>query len=167
MLSLLEDTSFESLEADAQQKVTAEPKSKQDFQRLYAKLESWRVNEEKTISSMRSGFSLRRARSKLVSAEALKLAELAANRDCHKLAEKEEVVRNIIFKAGQPRVWYNSSGQMLHWESPGTSRARELADIYRILDCDEDLEGQDRIPALVALKNMVLYLKRSVFQGIT
>ena len=55
-------------------------KSKQDFQRLYAKLEGWRIHAEKKISSNKSGYYLRRARANLVSEEALKLAELAANR---------------------------------------------------------------------------------------
>ena len=61
-----------------------------------------------------------------------------------------------FIKAGQPRIWFSSTGQLLHWESPGTSRARELADVYRLLDCEEDLEGNDRMPALEALKNMVI-----------
>ena len=68
------------------------------------------------------------------------------------------VLNNKLFyfiKAGQPRIWFSSTGQLLHWESPGTSRARELADVYRLLDCEEDLEGNDRMPALEALKNMV------------
>ena len=64
-----------------------------------------------------------------------------------------------FFKAGQPRIWFSSSGKVLHWESPGTSRARELADVYRLLDCEEDLDGNDRIPALEALKNMVSSIK--------
>ena len=69
------------------------------------------------------------------------------------------VLYNKLFyfiKAGQPRIWFSSTGQLLHWESPGTSRARELADVYRLLDCEEDLEGNDRMPALEALKNMVI-----------
>ena len=41
---------------------------------------------------------MRRARAKLVSMEGVKLAELAANRDRHKLAAKQEVVTNIIMK---------------------------------------------------------------------
>ena len=61
----------------------------------------------------------------------------------------------MTFKAGQPRIWFTSSGKILHWESQGTSRARELADVYRMLDCEEDLDGNDRMPALEALKNMV------------
>lgn len=121
-------------------------------------MESWRVHAEKQISTQKSGYNLRRARAKLVSDEALRLAELASNRDAYKSEEKHYLIRNIIFKAGQPRTWFSSSGQMLHWESPGTTRARELADVYRILDCEEDLEGSDRLPGLWALKNMLLRL---------
>jgi hypothetical protein len=152
MLALLDDDSFDSIE---QATNTEDPKSRQDFQRLYAKLESWRVSQEKQLSSMKSGFALRRSRSKLVSEQALKLAELAANRERHKLAEKQEVVRNVIFKAGQPRIYFSSSGQMLQWETPGTTRAQEFADIYRLLDYDDDVEGTDRVPALTALGILV------------
>ena len=91
----------------------------------------------------------------MVSDEALKLAHLAANRDEHKIAEKHEVVRNIVFKAGQPRMWFNSAGKMLQWESPGTTRAQELAEIYRMLEIDEEVEGDDRVPGLAALKAKV------------
>ena len=87
MLELLDGSTLGSVEEEATEEVT----SKQDFQRLYAKLESWRVSEEKQISTNKSGYSLRRARARLVSEEALKLAELASNRDNYKLAEKQQV----------------------------------------------------------------------------
>jgi hypothetical protein len=54
-----------------------------------------------------SGFQQRRSRAKLVSMEAVKLANLAANRDRHKLASKQEVVKNIIMKVR--RLKTNSS----------------------------------------------------------
>ena len=98
---------------------------------------------------------MNRARSRLVSEEARKLAYLAISRDEHKVAEKHEVVKNIIIKAGQPRIWFTSAGKMLQWESPGTTKAHELAEIYKILEIDEDVEGDDRIPGLQALKAKV------------
>ena len=71
-------------------------------------------------------------------------------------------MRNIIFKAGQPRTWFTSTGKMLQWESPGTTKARELSDVYRILDCEEDLEGPDRVPGLFALKTLVNNFKHDL-----
>ena len=47
---------------------------------------------------------------------------------------------------------------MLQWESPGTTKARELSDVYRILDCEEDLEGPDRVPGLFSLKSLLTTL---------
>ncbi len=88
-------SSIEAAEAAAENE---QPKSKEDFQRLYAKLEAWRLSEEKHIATTKSGYSLRRSRAKLVSSEALQLAELAANRDAHKLAEKQDVIKNVILK---------------------------------------------------------------------
>ena len=81
-----------------------EAKSKQDFQRLYAQLEAWRVSEERHIASSKSGYALRRARSKLVSSEALKLSELAANRDENKLAEKQDVIKTVILKVRHGKI---------------------------------------------------------------
>ena len=83
------------------------------------------------------------------------LANINHHRDEHKVVEKHELVRNIIFKAGQPRLWFTSSGKMLQIESPGTTRAQELAEIYRILEIEEDVEGDDRVPGLAALKAKV------------
>ena len=117
--------------------------------------------EYKTIDDIfpwignKAGYALNRARSRLVSEEARKLAYLAISRDEHKVAEKHEVVKNIIIKAGQPRIWFTSAGKMLQWESPGTTKAHELAEIYKILEIDEDVEGDDRIPGLQALKAKV------------
>ena len=95
-LDMLKDSSLDSFEEELE--LEGDSKSKQDFQRLYAKLEGWRINADKKISSKKSGYGLMRARSNLVSEEALKLSELAANRDAYKAEEKHYLVRNIIFK---------------------------------------------------------------------
>ena len=60
-----------------------------------------------------------------------------------------------FFQAGQPRVWFSSKGKMLQLETQSTQRARNLADIYRLLAADEEAEGADRLPALAALSEMV------------
>ena len=61
----------------------------------------------------------------------------------------------LIFKHCASRTWFTSTGKMLQWESPGTTKARELSDVYRILDCEEDLEGPDRVPGLFSLKTLL------------
>ncbi len=58
-------------------------------------------------------------------------------------------------QAGQPKVWLNSSGQTVELETPGTRRAKELFDIYQLLTNDDDVEGEDRLPALHALAETV------------
>ena len=52
-------------------------------------------------------------------------------------------------------MWMNSSGKMLQLETPGTRRAKELFDIFKLLDNDEDVEGEDRLPALHAVAETV------------
>ena len=79
-LDMLKEPSETMDSFEEELELEGDTKSKQDFQRLYAKLEGWRIHAEKKISSNKSGYYLRRARANLVSEEALKLAELAANR---------------------------------------------------------------------------------------
>ena len=49
MLAML-GGSFSSIEDEAAAMAAATPKSKHDFQRLYAQLEGWRVEKDKQIS---------------------------------------------------------------------------------------------------------------------
>ena len=44
---------------------------------------------------------------------------------------------------------------MVELETPGTRRAKELFDIYQLLTNDDDVEGEDRLPALHALAETV------------
>ena len=50
----------------------------------------------------------------------------------------------------------SSSGKLLQMDTPGTRRAKELFDLYQLLDNDDDVEGEDRLPALHAVAEMVI-----------
>ena len=78
---------------------SGETDSREELQRLYAQLENWRLSEEKRImTTTRQASRLRSARAKLVTDEALKLAQLATKRDKNKLAHKQDIVKSIIIK---------------------------------------------------------------------
>ena len=78
---------------------SGETDSREELQRLYAQLENWRLSEEKRImTTTRQASRLRSARAKLVTDEALKLAQLATKRDRNKLAHKQDIVKSIILK---------------------------------------------------------------------
>ena len=78
---------------------SGETDSREELQRLYAQLENWRLSEEKIImTTTRQASRLRSARAKLVTDEALKLAQLATKRDRNKLAHKQDIVKSIILK---------------------------------------------------------------------
>ena len=69
---------------------------------MYAQLENWRLSEEKRImTTTRQASRLRSARAKLVTDEALKLAQLANKRDKNKLAHKQDIVKSIILKVSK------------------------------------------------------------------
>lgn len=139
----------------------------EELQRMYNELESWRLNEEKRlVTTSKTSMALRYGRANLVSQEALKLAQLAAKRDKNKLMHKEDVMRNIILKAGQPRTWVNTTGRFLQLETPETQRARDFADVYVRLTSemsDDDLDtstsgssvNEERAATLHALANLV------------
>ena len=110
------------------------------------------------MSTCKNSQALRNGRAKLVSEEALELAQIASKRDKNKLVHKQEVLRNIILKAGQARSWINTTGRLLQLETPETRRARDFADIYiRLIKEDEDEMDQDgdRVKTLHAVANLV------------
>ena len=53
------------------------------------------------MTTTRQASRLRSARAKLVTDEALKLAQLANKRDKNKLAHKQDIVRSIILKVNE------------------------------------------------------------------
>ena len=84
---------------------SGETDSREELQRLYAQLENWRLSEEKRImTTTRQASRLRSARAKLVTDEALKLAQLANKRDKNKLAHKQDIVRSIILKVHTMKI---------------------------------------------------------------
>ena len=63
------------------------------------------------MTTTRQASRLRSARAKLVTDEALKLAQLANKRDKNKLAHKQDIVKSIILKVsifGTNLTWSNN-----------------------------------------------------------
>ncbi len=58
------------------------------------------------MTTTRQASRLRSARAKLVTDEALKLAQLANKRDKNKLAHKQDIVRSIILKVNEMEYKY-------------------------------------------------------------
>ena len=75
-----------------------------DLQRLYNRLEDWRLAEEKRlVTTSRSQEALRAGRAKLVADEALKLAQLANKRDKSMEVHKQDVIQNVIIKVSNKK----------------------------------------------------------------
>ena len=73
--------------------------NQEDLQRLYNQLEEWRLAEEKRlVTTAKSQGALQSGRAKLVTDEALKLAQLAAKRDKSMEVHKQDVIQNVIIK---------------------------------------------------------------------
>ena len=73
--------------------------NQEDLQRLYNQLEEWRLAEEKRlVTTAKSQGALQLGRAKLVTDEALKLAQLAAKRDKSMEVHKQDVIQNVIIK---------------------------------------------------------------------
>ena len=150
---------------------SGETDSREELQRLYNQLEDWRLAEEKRlVTTARNQKTLKSGRAKLVSEEALKLAQLAAKRDKNTEVHKHEVIRNIIIKAGQPRSWFNTSGNLLQLETPATQRAKGFADVYMrlISDGNDEVNGPDadeRIPTLHAVAELVRFLNTNTIKN--
>lgn len=130
------------------------PKTKEDFDLLYAHLEKWRNEEMARIDELYSGPERKAALVGLLEQE----AHLIASIDRHKLAADEENrdkrIKGFLNKAAAPKQWKAYDGKVTEMDTPYTIRAQELRDIYSTLSM-KYLTQDERLDVLLTLKHTV------------
>ncbi|XP_031550053.1 IQ and ubiquitin-like domain-containing protein [Actinia tenebrosa] len=130
------------------------PKTKEDFDLLYAHLEKWRLEEIERIEQLYSGPERKAALIGLVEQEAYLIASI----DRHKIAASNEnmdkKVKSFLDKAAAPKRWRAFDGKITEMDTPYTIRAQELRDIYNTL-CMKYLTQDERLDVLLTLKHTV------------
>jgi hypothetical protein len=153
------------------------PKSKNDFEILYAALEKWRMEEILKINATKSGAARKAALAVLLDQE----AELIATIERYKIeASKENKEKQIQFlleqvclgdwkqgvfekrvlifffvlKMSSPKRWKYKDGTTTEVDTPYNLRAKELKDIYNSLNM-KYLTQDERLDVLLTLKHTV------------
>ncbi|RMZ94353.1 IQ and ubiquitin-like domain-containing, partial [Brachionus plicatilis] len=130
------------------------PRTRDDFEILYAALEKWRSEEIEKINATKTGAARKAALAMLVDQE----AELIATIERYKIeANKENKDRNIqilLEKMSQPKIWKAKNGSVTELDTPYNIRARELKDIFNSLNMNF-LTQDERLDVLLTLKHTV------------
>lgn len=131
------------------------PRTKDDFDVLYKELEAWRLHETQRIKN--SGISkdeihfqleelLGKEVKLLQTIDRLKITAAAEN--------KQQRTKDTLEKMASPKEWASSEGDLVEVETPFTTRAKELVELYNGL-CLSDLPKLQRVDVLLHVKYTV------------
>ncbi|EDO49624.1 predicted protein, partial [Nematostella vectensis] len=130
------------------------PKTKEDFDLLYAHLEKWRKEEMARIEELYSGPERKAALIGLVEQEAYLISSIDRHKIAAGLENTDKGVRAFLDKAAAPKRWKAFDGKITEMDTPYTIRAQELRDIYNTL-CMKYLTQDERLDVLLTLKHTV------------
>ncbi|XP_078595127.1 IQ motif and ubiquitin-like domain-containing protein [Branchiostoma floridae x Branchiostoma japonicum] len=130
------------------------PKTKEDFDLLYAALEKWRQEELAFIDENYSGAERKARLCALLDQE----TQLISAIDRHKIdaskENKEKSIQHFLDQAAGPKKWRAFDGKITEMDTPYTQRARELRDIYNSINM-KYLTQDERLDVLLTLKHTV------------
>lgn len=127
------------------------PKTRADFEALYAMVERWRKAQVERIGKLKTE-APRKAELCAVLEKEIKLLEAI---EVHRIAVAKEQRKKkelgFLEKVSQPVTWTGYRGMTIQMDTLKTQRARELRELYLSLSRD-DLNYQDRIELLISIK---------------
>ncbi|XP_067933394.1 IQ motif and ubiquitin-like domain-containing protein, partial [Watersipora subatra] len=130
------------------------PKTKEDFDLLYAALEKWRLEEIDKIDSSLSGAERKAALCQLLDQETQLIASIGRHKKDADAENREKIVMSFLNKAAAPKKWRGPDGCYTEMDTPYTIRAQELRDIYNSI-CMKYLTQDERLDVLLTLKHTV------------
>ncbi|XP_062538956.1 IQ and ubiquitin-like domain-containing protein isoform X2 [Armigeres subalbatus] len=130
------------------------PKTKQDFDALYAQVQMWKENELKQICEKYSGAPKIAEMNMLLDKEVQLLNGIDRQRQI--LQEEAKKARNeqILKKLGDPVKWVGYNSLTIQMDTLRNQRARYLTNYYRKL-ADETQGTQERITLLNRLSDVI------------
>ncbi|XP_065092122.1 IQ motif and ubiquitin-like domain-containing protein [Ochlerotatus camptorhynchus] len=130
------------------------PKTKQDFDALYAQVQMWKENELKQICEKYSGAPKIAEMNMLLDKEVQLLNGIERQRQI--LQQQAKKVRNeqILKKLGDPVKWVGYNSLIIQMDTLSNQRARYLTNYYRKL-ADETQGAHERITLLNRLSDVI------------
>lgn len=130
------------------------PRTKADFDLLYAALEKWRQEELERINTNHSGPERKAALVGLLEQETYLIQSIEKHRINADQLNQEEHIMKTLEKAALPRFWRAYDGKLTEMSTQYTIRARELKDLYNSLQMNY-LTVDERLDVLLSLKHTV------------
>lgn len=129
------------------------PKTKQDFEVLYAMVDRWSRAQAERISSLKTEAPKKAELCSVLEKEVKLLESIEAHRIRAKQEQDKEKARRVLLNASQPVKWTGYRGMTITMDTLRTQRARELAGLYDALE--EDVASSVRVERLMALKHAI------------
>ncbi|CAF3144279.1 unnamed protein product [Rotaria sp. Silwood2] len=130
------------------------PRTKDDFDVLYAALEKWREEEIAKINATKQGAARKAALALLVDEETELLATIDRYKTEAQKYNKEVNIQRFLERVAQPKRWKYKDGSTTEMDTPYSIRARELMQIYNTITM-KFLTLDERLDILLTLKHTV------------
>ncbi|CAF0725391.1 unnamed protein product [Rotaria sordida] len=130
------------------------PRTKDDFDVLYAALEKWREEEIAKINATKQGAARKAALALLVDEETELLATIDRYKTEAQKYNKEVNIQRFLERIAQPKRWKYKDGSTTEMDTPYSIRARELMQIYNTITM-KFLTLDERLDILLTLKHTV------------
>lgn len=142
--------------------VKAYPKTKKDFDLLYAQVESWKESEIKRITEQYSGAPRIAELNALLDKEIKLLNSIQKQRQKLKHELEEENNAKLLDRLGKPVSWVGNKNQMLEMDTLKTQRARYLTKYYK--EMKKSASKEDRLVILAHVVPIIFNEKHSKVQ---
>ncbi|XP_078485773.1 uncharacterized protein LOC100186480 [Ciona intestinalis] len=130
------------------------PKTKEDFDLLYAALEKWRLEELGHINEELEGPERKAALCALLEQETQLITSIGRHELDAAKNNKEKRIQKFLDKAAAPKRWKAYDGRYTEMDTQYTIRAKEMRDIYNSINM-KYLTQDERLDVLLTLKHTV------------
>lgn len=109
------------------------PKTKEDFDVLYAMVDRWRKAQTTRIAGLKTEAAKKAELCTLLQKELKLLESIEAHRIKAKEEKEKEKAKKVLLHAGKPVEWTGYNGVKVKMDTLRTQRARELGQLYEVL----------------------------------
>ncbi|XP_011552961.3 IQ and ubiquitin-like domain-containing protein [Plutella xylostella] len=127
------------------------PRTREDFDQLYAMVDRWKHAEIARISSLHSKGPKIAEFTLLLDKEVELLRCIEAYRIKVKEDDKKLKEKSFLEEISKPIVWYGKDGKIITMETVEIQKARKLKELYNSF-IREDMETKERLELLVEMK---------------
>jgi len=130
------------------------PKTQADFEKLFAALEKWRLDELSQIKGILDGAKRQAASTRLLEQQQQILFCIGQKKQCAVELNATEYFKKFLDKTAADTPHVNKSGTVTNIETASGRRAKELRQMHDIINL-KYITAEERLDVLLSLKNTV------------